>query len=147
MKYQACPPATLLRRLAAGLYDAMLLIALLMTAGVVAVLVNNGEAIDDGNLWFRLWLASVFAGFYLWFWTHGGQTLGMRAWRLRLIAEDGSAVNKAQALLRLPLAICAWLSLAGILWSLLDARGRSAHDILSGTLVIVEPKRDRSVQR
>jgi uncharacterized RDD family membrane protein YckC len=140
MKSHAYPPATLLRRLAAALYDALLLAGLMMVAGALAVLVNGGEAIDNGNPLFRLYLFSVPGLFFLWFWTHGGQTLGMRAWQMRLVADGGGPLSPYQALLRLPLAALAWLSVIGLCWCVFDQRGRALHDIASDSLIVVEPK-------
>lgn len=140
MKPQAYPSATLLRRVSAALYDGLLLAGLMMVAGALAVLVHGGEAIDDGNLYFRLYLLAVPCGFFLWFWTHGGQTLGMRAWRMRVISESGSELGPAQALVRLPLAALSWLSVIGLCWCLIDKRGRAIQDIGSDSLTVVEPK-------
>jgi len=55
-----------------------------------------------------LYLFTVIATFNLWFWTHGGQTLGMRAWRLKLQSDDGKAINIAQGLFRIITAIPPW---------------------------------------
>lgn len=140
MNYHGYPSASLLRRLGAALYDGLLLAALLVAAGAVAVAVNGGGAVDSGNLLFQLWLLSVPALFYGWFWLHGGQTLGMRAWRMHLVGENGDAAGLMQILYRLPLALLAWLSVIGLLWCLVDGRGRAAQDILSRTLVVVAPK-------
>ena len=140
MNQQALPPATLLRRLSAGLYDGLLIIALMMVAGALALLVNGGTAVDPGNPLFQLYLLSVPCGFFLWFWTHGGQTLGMRSWRMRVISEGGGALSPYQALLRLPLAALSWVSVLGLLWCVFDQRGRALHDIASDSLIVVEPK-------
>ncbi len=80
-------------------------------------------------------------GFHLWFWTHGGQTLGMRAWRLRLVSDDGDKVTLRQALVRYAVAILSWLVLGlGFLWILFDGKKRAWHDIASRTrLVLVDP--------
>lgn len=140
MKHQALPSATLIRRLSAAIYDGLLLAALLIAAGGVAVAVNGGEAVDTGNPFFQLWLLAVPSSFYIWFWTHGGQTLGMRAWRMRVITDNGQPITFARACLRMPLAILSWVSLIGLLWCLVDDRGHAAHDRLSRSMVVVEPK-------
>lgn len=140
MKQQALPPATLLRRLSAALYDGLLLIALMMLAAALALFINGGTAVDSGNLYFQLYLLSVPCGFFLWFWTHGGQTLGMRSWRMRVISEGGGEMRLYQALLRLPLAALSWFSVIGLLWCVFDQRGRALHDIFSDSLIVVEPK-------
>lgn len=75
--------------------------------------------------------------FYGWFWTHGGQTLGMKAWNLYLIKPDGKFISWPTAFKRYLAAI---VSLAcfglGFTWSLLDSRNRTWHDMLTNTLII-----------
>lgn len=75
------------RYLMAVNYDLLLLLAWLFIATLPIIALNDGEAIGDSNPFFiaYLWLASFV--FYGWFWTHGGQTLGMRAWRIRLVSR------------------------------------------------------------
>lgn len=89
----------------------------------------------------RGWLFLTGLLFFGWFWTHGGQTLGMRAWRVQLRREDGAALRWPQAAFRYALAWLAWLPLgAGVLWCLLDHRRQAAHDRLAGTEVMLLPK-------
>ena len=141
MNYQGYPIASPLRRLGAALYDGLLLAALLIAAAAIGVAMNAGQAVGSHNLAFQLGLVLVHGSFYVWFWTHGGQTLGMRAWRMRLVDGQGNAVSLSAALLRLPLS---WLFILGMLWCLIDSRGRAAQDILSGTQVIVEPRNPKT---
>ena len=109
--------AGLLRRLAALLYDAFLVLAIWMALGFAAQFiagVETNRVIDGrvqtdpvfGLLLFALMCASA-AAFYVWFWTRGGQTLGMLAWRIRAQSRDGSPMTVRQALLRF---LCAWPS-------------------------------------
>ncbi|MFO1432341.1 MAG: RDD family protein [Candidatus Competibacteraceae bacterium] len=99
--------AGLLRRLAAISYDSLLLLAVLFIATVLVLPLNGGVAIRH-NPFFSSYLFVVCFLFYGWFWTHGGQTLGMRAWKLRLQRRDGGVVTWWQALARFLLA-CLWL--------------------------------------
>ena len=101
--------AGLPRRLAAIVYDSLLLIGVLVGATALAlglvVAVIGGAAVKAhnplaGNPFFQTYLFLVCFFFYGGFWTHGGQTLGMRAWRLRLQRRDGKGVSWWQALLR-----------------------------------------------
>ncbi len=75
--------------------------------------------------------------YFVWFWSHGGQTLAMKTWRLRLLTHDGRPVRPAQALLRYLLC---WPSLAlggaGILWALVDRNGQFLHDRIAGTQLV-----------
>ena len=136
------PNASLLRRLAAILYDGLLLIALLFIAAAVVLPLTGGEAVHSGNPLFTSYLFIVAFVFYAWFWTHGGQTLGMRAWRLRVVRYDGGPISLWQALLRYLVAYVSWVALgAGFWWSLVDREKLTWHDRYSQTKLIVLPKR------
>jgi uncharacterized RDD family membrane protein YckC len=137
------------RRLAAMVYDGLLLLALLILAAAVAVLVLGlGLGIPTPTLsahpLFRLYLLAVILAFFCGFWLHGGQTLGMRAWRVRVVRDDGAPLTLGRALLRLAAATLSWAALGiGFLWSLIDPDRLTWHDRLTHTrLVMVEkPKR------
>jgi uncharacterized RDD family membrane protein YckC len=135
----------LLRRLAALLYDGVLLFGiLLLAAGLVVVPYMSlvGGAFPNHAWWFRAWLVAVVAGFYAYFWTHGGQTLGMSAWRLRLVRADGGKPRLADALLRLACAAVALAPLGlGLLWMLIDRDGLAWHDRWSRTRLVMVAKR------
>lgn len=156
-------PAGLLRRLAALAYDMLVLLSVVIVFTLAAILLT-GAAIPAGTLWFQLLLAALLVLFFPWFWTHGGQTVGARAWRLRVVAAGGGRVGWGRALLRLAAGIAtllpaaaaalwsvhagvdlrwlwAWSPAAGLSygWGLADARRRCLHDLLSGTRLIHEP--------
>jgi uncharacterized RDD family membrane protein YckC len=134
------PTAPLWRRLAAMLYDSLLVLALLILAIAVAFLIKGG-AIDPHHPLFRLYLLMVVALFFCGFWVAGGQTLGMRSWRLRVQRRDGRLIGWWQSLGRFLLAIPS-LGLGGIglWWMLLDRDRLALHDRLSRTRVVVIPK-------
>lgn len=96
-------PAGLARRLGAILYDALLLFAVLCIATVAALPLNGGQAFRH-NPAYNAYVYLICFLFFGWFWTHGGQTLGMRAWKLRLVRHDGGPVGWGQALSRFALA-------------------------------------------
>ncbi len=135
------PPASLFRRLAAGVYDLLLLAGLLMVAGFIAIAARHGEPVPPGNLPFQLSLLTLIALFYAWFWSHGGQTLGMRSWRLKVEMLDGRPLTMAVALLRFAAGLLSVGALGlGILWILVDPEKRAWHDRLTGTHVVQLPK-------
>ena len=133
----AAERAPLWRRFAALAYDTLLLTATLMCFTLLVLLIRQGESIPPGTWWFQSALAAIVTGFFAGFWTHGGQTLGMRAWRIRVVAADGGPVTWPRALLRFA---AAWLSLLpaglGFWWSLFDAENRCWHDLIARTRVI-----------
>ena len=127
-----------LRQLMVMLYDFMLLLSALLLAAVIPVALNQGEAIQAGNPIFLLYLLMVSLFFYGWFWTHGGQTLGMRAWKVYLVGQTQVQITWKQASIRFAVAIVSWLCLGlGFLWQWLSKDKLSWHDLLSGTQLIV----------
>lgn len=124
-------------------YDLLLLTALLMAATAVLLIFTSGEAITpDSALYpaYLVYLAAVIAGFYVGFWTHGGQTLGMKAWRLQVRTVNGAPLDARRALLRLLASVLSWLPLGlGFLWMPFD-HNRAWHDRLSGTEVVLLPR-------
>ena len=136
------PPPGLIRRLAAIVYDSLLLAGVLIVAGLP--LPALPEAVSSslaGQLSVRVYLLFVCALFFCWFWTHGGQTLGMRAWRLRVVGPGGAAVRWPAALARFFSAALSWLALgAGFWWSLVDRDRLTWHDRISNTRLIRVPK-------
>ncbi|MEM7083634.1 MAG: RDD family protein [Pseudomonadota bacterium] len=132
------PNAPFWRRLAALLYDSLIVAALLMIATALLLPLNDGEAFDAGNRWFQLYLVLVVGGFFLLFWRKGGQTLGMRAWKIKLVSHNGTPPGYAQLLVR---GITAALGLLpfglGWLWSLVDRERLAVHDRLSRSRIVL----------
>ena len=100
----------------------------------------------DSSVWvqtlIQVYLILVCFLFFGWFWTHGGQTLGMRAWRLQLRRIDGQNLAWSTALVRFAGALLSWLPLGlGFFWIAFDPQNRAWHDRLSKSIVIVLPRR------
>jgi uncharacterized RDD family membrane protein YckC len=137
------------RRVAALLYDSVLLAALLVVFTSGAVFLNQRTAVDrtTAGAWvylYRAGLLGVIAGYYLLNWTRSGQTLGMRAWDLHAVSTAGKAMSLRAAALRFVCGALAWMPLAlGVLWLYFDPEHLALHDRLSKTRVIHVP-RERS---
>jgi uncharacterized RDD family membrane protein YckC len=134
------------RRAAALLYDGVLLAALLVAFTSGAVFLNHNVAVEPGTAgrWiyvYRAGLVAVVAGYYLLNWMRSGQTLGMRAWHLRAVADSGKPMALKDAALRLAFGVLAWAPAAlGVLWLYVDAEHLALHDRLSKTRVVrLEP--------
>ena len=128
------------RRLAAACYDLLLLIALwwLITAAFLPL--NAGEALGRDSILFhiyRLALSTCTLLFFVGFWSHGGQTLGMRAWRFKVVKNNGAPLRFFDGLKR---AVAALLSLVpaglGFWWAIFDSDGLAWHDRLSRTRLV-----------
>ncbi len=106
-----------------------------------SVLVDGRVQTDPllSNILFVLMLGSC-SGFYLWFWTHSGQTLGMLAWRIKLVNNTGQLITVQQGIVRLLAAWPAFFLLGlGYLWLYVDPLGDAVHDKFSKTRVIIVP--------
>ena len=135
--------AGLLRRLGAMLYDGLLLAGVMIVAAIPLPFFQSAA---DGSSWVRtliqIYLVLVCFLFFGWFWTHGGQTLGMRAWRLQLRRIDGKNLAWSTAVVRFAGALLSWLALGlGFFWVALDSQNRAWHDRLSKSIVVVLPRR------
>lgn len=96
----------LVRRLAAFVYEGVLLFGVVMAVGYVYGLLTQQRHALAGQLGLQVTLFVVIGAYFVWFWSHGGQTLAMKAWRVRLVAADGGPVSPGRALARYLLA---WL--------------------------------------
>lgn len=128
----------LTKRLLVIVYDALLLIAVLILSLIVFAFVPQEfkthivvQSIAGVYMFFVAFL------FYGWFWTHGGQTLGMKTWHLYLIDKNGKFIDWNTAFKRYCLAIISWLALGlGFTWILLSREKLAWHDLLTGTRIV-----------
>ncbi len=91
-----------LRRLAAIFYDSLLLLSILLSTSFIAVLSNRGQAIPPHSPVFQALLGLLIYLFFIGFWTYPGQTVGMAAWKLKVVClKSGQAISLKQAHLRL----------------------------------------------
>ena len=130
------------RRVAALLYDGLLVAALLVIFTSAAVFLNHRVAVEPktAGAWFYLYRAGLIAlivGYYLLNWLRSGQTLGMRAWHLRAVAESGKPMALKAAALRSLFGALAWAPAAlGVLWLYADPEHLALHDRFSKTRVV-----------
>jgi len=133
--------AGLRRRLASMLYESLLLLGVLSVTFMLPHLALGMayEIVLPGPLLF-LHVFVVMGIYFVWYWGHGGQTLAMQTWRLRIVSADGMPPSMKQLLLRYLLS---WPSLllygAGLLWAFFDRDRQFLHERLSGTRIIFVP--------
>lgn len=128
------------RRLASMLYEALLLVAVLFTAAFIFVAIARDATLPGIRPIFQIYLVGVVAAYFLWYWLHGGQTLPMKTWRLRLISPDGSPISLKQACLRFVFAAIGITSGLSIIWALFDRDRQFLHDRLAGTRLVMSDK-------
>ena len=134
----AAPPrlAAVWRRMAAGCYDLLIVIALWFATGAAALALTGG-ALDATHPLFRLTLLVITLGYFALSWQRGGQTIGARAWRLRVEGHDGRTLGARAAWLR-AFALCAGALPLGlgtaIAW--FDPARRALQDRAAGSRVV-----------
>lgn len=162
--------APLWRRIAAAFYDGLLLLALWLSGTLLAVVAQDLLRLPSGAGWqqgLRLYYLMIGLLFFGGCWTHGGQTPGLRAWRLRLQRDDGATLRWPVAAVRYLAMLVSWIIAllpllalipalrghfpglatagavavvalaAGLLWTRLDARRRSPQDHLASTVTVL----------
>ncbi len=130
-------PAAAWRRIAAGVYDLFPVLAIWMIVTFAVTGVRGMRAVPPYSIWFELLLlACAFAYFGL-SWRRGGQTLGMRAWRIAVVDAHGGAVGWGRWLLRFAVMLVSLAAgLLGVLWGFFEPKRRMWHDLAARTRVI-----------
>jgi len=130
-------PARLGWRVLALVYDSLPMIPLAMMTSAVFVWLHGGHTVEDSSGLATLLLVTMWALVGLYFvisWRRGGQTMGMRPWRVRVLAGDGRPASLSALWLRYLVAtltpgVC-------LLWCLFDSERRGLHDLASGTVFV-----------
>jgi uncharacterized RDD family membrane protein YckC len=134
-------PVPLWRRFAAMFYDLFPLIGIWMVAAALWVLVFHGvyDPRHPGLLLRALltaWLLAVTGAYFVVSWVRVGATVGSRAWKFRLVRDDGTRVGVRTAYLRFVLALVSLALLGGGFWyAWFDPDRRTWHDRVCGTRV------------
>ena len=102
-------------RLAAIVYDGMLILALLFLVGTVLTVIGTLLTMQTGTesaqarslpVWYQNIVMTpsfilTLVGFYGIFWRRGGQTLGMQTWRLKTVNDSGHLLTWGQSFKRI----------------------------------------------
>ncbi len=124
----------LCRRSLAFLYDSLLLVSVFFLVTAIALSMNDGQAIE--HFLYKLFLFGIGYLFFDWFWRHGGQTLGMRAWKLQLKTENGRKITRIQTLNRY---ISGFLLFGfTLVFILFSTRNEALHDRISKSYITLK---------
>ena len=149
------PSAGVIKRLAAMVYDSLLVFSLLFAATIPTLFFQTEQKLDKSNEqvvhelptlidgWpFQLYLLLVYVSFFCWFWRKNGQTLGMQAWRLHIEGLQGQRVSLKQCLQRIAGAFISAACLGiGYWWAWIDKDNLTWHDRWSQSRIVVHPKK------
>jgi uncharacterized RDD family membrane protein YckC len=131
--------AGITRRLIAGAYDLLLLLAVLFVAAFIFLFLFGSAVEPPRRYFFQAYLLLVSGSYFGWFWLHGGQTLAMKTWRLHLVSVDGAPLSLQQCFIRFLLAVAGLAFFgAGWWWALFDREGCLLHDRIAGTRLMFE---------
>lgn len=123
------------------LYESLLLLGVLSASFILphlALGMAYSIVLPGPVLFIHVFL--VLGIYFIWYWRHGGQTLAMQTWKLKLVDRDGATPSANQLYLRYFLA---WPSVlfygVGLIWALFDRDRQFLHDRLAGTRIIFAP--------
>ena len=118
-------------------YELLLLVAIFFVAGWVFLLIGQLLPPHISRPLFQVYLFTTSAAYFVYCWTHGGQTLPMKTWRIRLVDRNGDTVTVRLAIKRYLLALVSLaLCGAGFVWAIVDQDRQFLHDRLAGTRII-----------
>jgi len=161
-------PASLIKRLLATIYDLFPLFGVAFLYAAIAMALLSLQGVEQTHLTtevvgedivmradnefqpalhgpiFRVGLGLALLGFYAFFWLRSGQTLGMQAWRLKLISESGEPLKFRTVVLRALLGVPSLLLFGlGYLWILFNPKRLAVHDLITKTRVVQLPKKNK----
>lgn len=130
---------SLFRRFSSIFYDALLLFCVLFFITYALIPFREGNAIESENLLFQCFLIFVSYLYFCWHWVHGGQTLGMKAWRIKIIDETGKPCGWGKCSIRFVCSFLSWFLFgAGFFMSFLRQDKCCLHDLLSKTRLVLQ---------
>lgn len=128
------PAPGILRRLACALYELLILSALVLVATFPFLAVTGDATTGLRRHLLQAWVLVVVGGYFVGFWSRGGQTLAMKTWHIRLETADGGRLDPSRAVRRYLFALAGTAMLGvGFLWAFLDRDRQFLHDRLAGT--------------
>lgn len=130
-------PASLGRRFLAILYEVFPVAGLVWTSAFGYFAFEHALGVAHVRPVFQAFLVIVMGVYFVWQWVRGGQTLAMKAWRLKLVGVDGAPLTLGRAIFRYVIALAGTL-LVGVtfLWGFIDRDRAFLHDRIAGTRIV-----------
>jgi len=128
---------SLFKYLAVIIYDLFLLFGLLLFITVIISFINNGNPPESNNISYKLFLLASIIFFYHYSWRKSGQTLGMKAWKVKLVTLDNKPITLGQSILRMTLGLANVVTIGlGYFWKYTNRSKLTLMDVLSKTKLI-----------
>ena len=131
MLVEIFPKISLLRRFVAIFYDTLLLFSILFFAAGLVQPITNGKV----SILYQLYLFLVCFLYFAMSWKRGGQTVGMKSWRIKLQSTTEDAVTWQQVTIRFFMAIISWFTVIGFILTW--------HDSVSKTQLVLLPHKKK----
>jgi uncharacterized RDD family membrane protein YckC len=129
------PTPGLRRRIAAMLYEAVVLFGVLMVSGLLFSTLTDQRHALQGRVELQVFLFAMLGLYFTWFWTHSGQTVAMKTWHVRVVRQDGRPLGWGSALVRYTLSWLWFLPALGVAGALkLHTSGEYTIALLSGVV-------------
>ncbi|MBT9502387.1 MAG: RDD family protein [Burkholderiaceae bacterium] len=120
------------RRLASLTYEGVVLFGVVFVAGYLYSALTQQRNAMQGRYGLMTFEFVVLGIYFIWFWTHGGQTVAMKAWHLRVVDTANRPLSQVRALARY---------VAGLLWFapallVIEVNGLKGTGPVLGTLFV-----------
>jgi len=122
------------KHFAAFLYDIFPVAGIFIMTSLVVLVVRQGVEVERFSPWFTVLLLSELVLYYVYSWKVGGQTLGMRAWKIKIIPNNSNQnqLTWNQALLRFLIGLLSTVLIGlGVFWKIFSASKKSWMDLIS----------------
>jgi uncharacterized RDD family membrane protein YckC len=126
-------PVSIWRRIASIIYDALLVLAILIVMSIPFFSFN----VEENNLLkitMQVYFYFIIQYFFVWFWVNNEGTLGMKTWKIKIVCNNGEKISYKKAIIRFNIAIISILFFGlGFLISFYRKDKKCLHDIISKT--------------
>ncbi len=137
------PKTNVLKHIAAFVYDIFPVVGILIVTSGLTLILRTGNEVQAHTHWFQALILCEISLYYIYFWKVGGQTIGMKAWKIQIVPNDKrkEQLSWKQASLRFIVGVLstAFLGL-GLFWKYFSKEGKSWMDLVSDSHTIYKSK-------
>jgi len=124
------------KHFAAFIYDLFPIIGLFLVTSMIVLFARNGVEVERYSVWFSAILILEVFFYFTYSWKIGGQTLGMRAWRLKIIPNQKSQLQLtwSQVSIRFVIGVLSTCFVGlGLFWKKFSPSKKSWMDLVSNS--------------